>query len=105
MPLTQTELEVIEKSFGTGADAGSDAPNGYTVQGGLNEVVQIGQDMNEYGLDLSGLPAEKQEALRQATEDLEYYRTTLATLFGDDLEDELDGVELPDGTVITLPAP
>jgi hypothetical protein len=103
MPLTQTELEVIERAFGTGAGAGAEAPNGHTVQGSLNTVVRVGTDMQEYGLTVTELPDAKTVELTEAVEDLRYYRETLATLFADDLQDELDAVELPDGTVLELP--
>jgi hypothetical protein len=105
MPLTQTELEVIEQAFGTGAGAGAEAPNGHTVQGSLNTVVRIGTDMQEYGLTATDLPAAKGAELEEAVVDLRYYRKRLATLFADDLQDELDAIELPDGTVLELPNP
>lgn len=103
MPLTQTELAVFEDALGTGPQSGNSAPNGHNVQGALNVVSRVAQDMDEYGLALADLPQDKADQYRAAVEDLRHYRQRLATFFGDDLMNELDGIETDSGTVITFP--
>lgn len=105
MPLSQTELDAIAEAFGTGSQAGSTAPYGHTVQGALNVLTQNAESMTEYGLTVDDLPASKETEVREAVADLEHYRQKLARLFAEDLKDELDAVELPDGTVVDLPEP
>lgn len=105
MPLTQTELRAVEDAFGTGGGAGQTAPYGHTVQGAFNVLTRSAEDMVEYGLDPADLPPEKETELQEAVADLEHYRQKLATLFAEDLKDELEAVELPDGTVVQLPDP
>lgn len=103
MPITQTELQAIEDAFGTGPASGETAPNGHNVQGALNVVTRVASDMQQYGLSLSDLPEEKASEYREAVEDLRHYRSRLETLFADDLANELDGLELADGTVVDFP--
>jgi len=103
MPITQADLEAIEDALGTGANSGRSSPNGHNLQDALNVITRIATDMNEYGVDLQDLPADKQTQFREAVEDLRHYRGLLATQFSDELDESLDGIELPDGTVMDFP--
>jgi len=105
MPLTQTELKAIEEAFGSSGTAGQTAPYGHTVQGALNVLTRSAEDMVEYGLEPADLPPKKETQMKEAVADLEHYRQKLARLFADDLKNELDAVELPNGTVVQLPEP
>jgi len=105
MPITQADLEVLEDAMGTGAASGQSAPHGHNVQGALNVCTRIGQDMAEYGLSLSDLPEPKAQEYREAVADLRHYREVLARAFGDELQGELDGIELPSGDVMDFPDP
>jgi DNA repair ATPase RecN len=103
MPITQADLAAIEDALGNGPQSGRSSPNGHNVQGALNVLTRVAQDMHEYGLSLSDLPDEKTQTYREAAEDLEHYRTKLATKLGEELAGELDGIEVGDGTVVELP--
>lgn len=104
MPLTQDDLAAIEDILGSGPRSGNSSPNGHNLQGALNICLRVAEDMNEYGLALSDLPAEKATEYQQAVEDLRHYRAVIATQFSEELSGSLDGIELEDGTVVDFPA-
>jgi len=103
MPLTQQELAVFEDALGTGAQSGQSAPNGHNVQGALNVVSRVAEDMDDYGLSVADLPDEKATEYREAVEDLRHYRARLETFFAEDLVNELDGIQTSSGTVMPFP--
>ena len=104
MPLTQHDLAALEDAIGTGKTAGQSAPNGHNLQHSLNTAVRIAEDMHQYDLCLTDLPAEKLTAYRETVEDLRHHRERLAVLFGEELAGEVDGVAVGDGeTVIPFP--
>jgi len=105
VPLTQTEIEVIEDAVGSGPASGASAPNGHNVQGAINVIMRTVEDMNQYALQPSDLPSDKRTEYEAAAEDLRHYRQKLATFFADELANELDEVEASDGTLYTLPDP
>jgi hypothetical protein len=103
MPITQTDLQAIEDALGTGPQSGQSSPNGHNVQGALNVITRTAQDMQEYGVSLSDLPDEKATEYRAAVEDLRHYREMLAKEFAEELAGSLDGIELPDGSIMEFP--
>lgn len=103
MPIDQTALQTLQSALGTGRGAGQPAPNGHTVQGALNRVSRIAQEMNEYGLTLDDLPEEKADEYDAAHEDLQFWADTLGRLLLQDLAGEDGQIELPGGEVVDLP--
>lgn len=103
MTISQSTLQELEEALGTGAASGQNAPNGRNLQGALNQLQRIAQDMQEYGLALSDLPQEKQTQCEEAHEDYQYYRELLANVFAVDLEGADNAIELPDGSTVDLP--
>lgn len=103
MTLTKQHLDDLEKSLGPGPLSGSDAPNGRNLLGALNNLRDIAERMDEYGLTYDDLGDEKQAEFEAAHEDLQYHIEKLVNVFGGDLVGSDDAIELPNGNTVDLP--
>jgi hypothetical protein len=103
MAITPEDLQTLQSAIGSTGQAGQAAPNGHTVQGALNVMTQIAEDLDRYDLSVSDLPDAKQADLEAAQEDFQFWGDEIARLFGEDLRDRDNSIELPSGTVVDLP--
>ena len=103
MTLTQEQQDDLEKSLGPGPQSGDDAPNGRNFIGALNNLRDIAERMDEYGLTYDDLGDEKQAEFDATHEDLQFHIKKLANVFGSDLVGSDDAIELPNGNAVDLP--
>jgi len=103
MPLTQEDIETFGEALGAQGQSGASSPNGRNLVGALNQLQRIAADMDEYGLALADLPAEKQAEFEAAHEDFQHYVQLLSRFLQEDVAESDDSIELPNGKTVDLP--
>jgi hypothetical protein len=103
MPITQADIETFGEALGAQGQSGQSSPNGRNLVGALNQLQRIAADMDEYGLTLEDLPAEKQAEFQAAHEDFQHYVELLSRLLQEDVAGSDDSIELPNGKTVDLP--